>query len=245
MSAADETSLLAPALAEGRRHTVYLVDVSRGRHPGSVSSIMKRHLRAATTGQAVDVPCGSCNACCRMPHLYAEVRDYERADFPEAVWQTADDMVPTWVPGWVLPKNPDGSCVHLIGGKCAIYERRPRACRTFDCRVALVTSTMPSPDLEWVEILQQWSAPTAPTIADRELGLALSMAANFEGAQGRHPTADEVRKIQDLARRMVREFDALPRPVQVQLAEEAARILHASAARPADPSTPNQKGTIE
>lgn len=33
-----------------------------------------------------------------------------------------------------LVRRPDGSCVHLDGGRCTVYEHRPAVCRRYDCR---------------------------------------------------------------------------------------------------------------
>jgi len=52
----------------------------------------------------VDVPCGTCFACCTKG--------------------AANHM----------PQAENGDCVHLEGGKCAIYDKRPVECRSFDCR---------------------------------------------------------------------------------------------------------------
>lgn len=52
----------------------------------------------------VDVPCGTCFACCTKG--------------------AADHM----------ELDEKGDCVHLIGGKCSIYAHRPVECRAFDCR---------------------------------------------------------------------------------------------------------------
>jgi Fe-S-cluster containining protein len=36
---------------------------------------------------------------------------------------------------YLLPRDPDGRCACMDGaGACTIYERRPGACRTYDCR---------------------------------------------------------------------------------------------------------------
>jgi len=35
-----------------------------------------------------------------------------------------------------LPKRPDGACIYLGDTGCTIYEKRPQACRAFDCRVS-------------------------------------------------------------------------------------------------------------
>ena len=34
---------------------------------------------------------------------------------------------------WLLPRRPDGACVHLGEHGCTVYKQRPAVCRTFDC----------------------------------------------------------------------------------------------------------------
>jgi hypothetical protein len=54
-----------------------------------------------------------------------------------------------------LQKQADGmSCVHLIDGLCEVYDRRPRACRDYDCRVWYFAGVTPPPD-EKIEPLRQ------------------------------------------------------------------------------------------
>jgi Fe-S-cluster containining protein len=102
--------------------------------PGSIAAWSQRRIQTARRfGQPgeMPVPCGSCNACCRVPDLLAELRPGEERDFPEAVRDPdTGDMV--------LPKRENGECVHLVDGRCSIYHRRPASCRNYDCRVYLV-----------------------------------------------------------------------------------------------------------
>ena len=54
-------------------------------------------------GTPASFPCSSCGACCRRVSFTML--------FPR---------------DWI---RPDGSCVHLAGSTCSIYERRPEICR--------------------------------------------------------------------------------------------------------------------
>jgi hypothetical protein len=76
-----------------------------------------------------NVPCGSCTACC-----YHQRIDVDRAvEPPERLLHL--DLVPDAIGDMKLRKNPEtGACVHLIDGKCSVYQYRPTGCRRYDCR---------------------------------------------------------------------------------------------------------------
>ncbi len=71
------------------------------------------------------VACGSCKACCYHPNVEIIAND----DTSRLDTEIRDDGVR------YLKRKPDGSCVHLGPSGCEVYERRPAACRTFDCRL--------------------------------------------------------------------------------------------------------------
>jgi len=81
-----------------------------------------------------DVPCGDCTACCEASqfiHVGPDEAD-TLAHIPAALLFAA--------PG--LPRghrlmgyDGHGRCPMLLGGRCSIYDHRPRTCRTYDCRV--------------------------------------------------------------------------------------------------------------
>ena len=83
------------------------------------------------------VPCGSCNACCKLlsPHLTPD--EVSSGKYPISLIQPTPEMImhdPTIGPVVTMFKNKDGGCSMFIDNKCSIYEDRPRACRIFDCR---------------------------------------------------------------------------------------------------------------
>ena len=86
----------------------------------------------------MDVPCGACTACCRS-HQFVHVDPDETdalAHIPSALLFPA----PGGRPGErVLGYDDDGCCPMLVNERCSIYEHRPRACRTYDCRVFAAT----------------------------------------------------------------------------------------------------------
>ncbi|HEX3542140.1 MAG TPA: YkgJ family cysteine cluster protein, partial [Acidimicrobiales bacterium] len=91
-------------------------------------------VRGAIAGaHGVAVPCGSCTACCTSSQFIAIGPDEEAtlARIPADVRFPAPRR-----PGhFVLGYDERGHCPMLVDGKCSIYEDRPRACRTYDCRV--------------------------------------------------------------------------------------------------------------
>ncbi|MEM7219636.1 MAG: YkgJ family cysteine cluster protein [Pseudomonadota bacterium] len=84
-----------------------------------------------------DVPCGSCNACCRSSyfiHVSPEDSAARAAIPPELLFDAPG------LPGHqVLGYNERGECPMLEAGQCSIYPARPETCRRYDCRVFAAT----------------------------------------------------------------------------------------------------------
>lgn len=82
----------------------------------------------------MDVPCGSCRACCRASY-FIHIRTDET--------RTLAAVPPAWLvsaPGTrsgdkVIGVTPDGSCPLLSRNNCSIYDDRPQTCRDYDCRI--------------------------------------------------------------------------------------------------------------
>ena len=73
---------------------------------------------------AARVPCGSCRACC-----HTKIIDLIPAD-------SGDGLDVVTVAGVrQLRHAEDGACIHLGPQGCTVYDKRPIACRRFDCRV--------------------------------------------------------------------------------------------------------------
>lgn len=72
-----------------------------------------------------NTPCNGCTACCYHPKV-----DLSKDDDPTLYeTETRED-------GSVcLKRTPEGACVHLGPTGCTIHDRRPRACRGYDCRM--------------------------------------------------------------------------------------------------------------
>lgn len=137
---------------------------------GSVSTYVRLFMRQRRERGEVSVPCGSCTACCRSPRLWAGLRPDEEARFPEAV------PVPDNPGLKALPKKADGSCVHLVDDRCAIYARRPFGCRTFDCRAFRVIGFSSASEPVMDAALRQWEEPRLPLAVDKDMRVAFRLA---------------------------------------------------------------------
>jgi hypothetical protein len=80
---------------------------------------------------SVPVSCAGCTACC----FFHRVLVYPANEAPEdlAHLELEEDEI-----GWKLKQREDGGCVHLGPEGCTVWEHRPSACRTFDCRVTAI-----------------------------------------------------------------------------------------------------------
>jgi len=92
-------------------------------------------MRAALRdGGASDVPCGGCTACCRSSQFV-----HVAPDETDALAHIPSELLfpaPGLPDGHrVLGYDERGHCPMLVDGGCSIYEHRPKACRTYDCRV--------------------------------------------------------------------------------------------------------------
>ena len=77
-----------------------------------------------------DVPCGDCIQCCvrLSPNLTPE--EFESGQYMYTLLSTPGQHTPNVA----IPRGERG-CFYLDENrKCSIYDRRPLACRQFDCR---------------------------------------------------------------------------------------------------------------
>lgn len=126
------------------------------RSPGSLTRWL-RHLEADLKRDRVEVPCGSCRACCSDPHFHANLTEHEAQRFAYVEYCGQK----------VLPKKADGTCVHLIGGNCSIYAERPRTCRIFDCRYFMFGLPLHNDCTVMREAVEQWEPFKLPTTEDK------------------------------------------------------------------------------
>jgi len=92
-------------------------------------------MRAALRGDGTTrVPCSGCTACCTSSQFVHIAPDETEtlAHIPSDLLFPAPGMPRGHV---VLGYDERGHCPMLIDGRCSVYEHRPRACRTYDCRV--------------------------------------------------------------------------------------------------------------
>jgi len=95
------------------------------REPLKFAAVARRISRERTSGASAVVDCGTCTMCCRELQRIA----LTPAELASPVLRHD---------GKHLLRQPDGSCTHLVGGSCEVYDQRPRSCRTFDCRALAV-----------------------------------------------------------------------------------------------------------
>jgi uncharacterized protein len=152
---------------------------------GDLSSWLGQ-MRGALRGEhGSDVPCGDCTACCtasQFVHVDPDEAD-TLARIPAALLFPAPGR-----PGGLVLLGYDerGHCPMLVDGRCSIYEHRPRACRTYDCRVFPATGIVPVDKPRIAERAGRWRFGY-PTDGDREQHEALRAAA--ASLRREHPDA--------------------------------------------------------
>jgi Fe-S-cluster containining protein len=136
---------------------------------------------AATLATLLDdvpanVPCGTCNACCRTFHQL-HIRPGEkraRRRLPREYLSVARGLPPGYL---LLGYTEEGACPLLVGGRCSIYEDRPLVCRTYDCRLYAACGIAPD-RAEIAAQVRRWTF-SYPTARDRELREAVHAAVRF------------------------------------------------------------------
>lgn len=106
----------------------------------SLLANVRREALKVKAGLDAVVPCGTCTACC-WGYNVGPVGD----ETARACWRLENGTI---------PHRDDGSCIHLVHGKCTIYQSRPRACRVYDCRTMSVAGILPVPE--------KYGKPVAP-----------------------------------------------------------------------------------
>lgn len=101
---------------------------------GAFSAWLRDTHAALAEKREADPPCGPCNACCRTSH-HINIRPEDRRalrHLPPAYLRPAPDLPPG---NLYLGFDAAGRCPMLVDDRCTIYADRPRACRTYDCRI--------------------------------------------------------------------------------------------------------------
>jgi hypothetical protein len=152
-------------------------DRTRGTLPAGDFSAWLRSAQAALAEvESADVPCGSCNACCRTSH-FIHVRPEEkraRTRLPRKLLFPAPGLPPGTL---VLGSDQAGRCPMLVDGRCTVYQDRPLTCRTYDCRVYAATGVAPDRDAI-AEQVRRWRF-SYPSRDDRERQAAVRDAVRF------------------------------------------------------------------
>jgi Fe-S-cluster containining protein len=101
---------------------------------GDFSSWIVEVGAAIRNGDESDVPCNGCTACCRSSQFVHIGPDETEtlAHIPAELLFPAPGRPRGHV---VLGYDERGHCPMLVDDKCSIYDHRPNACRTYDCRV--------------------------------------------------------------------------------------------------------------
>jgi Fe-S-cluster containining protein len=124
-----------------------------GRDAGDFGDWLDAFKAALTAGESVEVPCGSCTACCRSGQLIPVEPD--ESDALEHI--SAEHLAP--MPGqpgtYRLRHDESGRCSQLGAAGCSVYLHRPRACRRYDCRIFPAAGVRPDQPLI-AEAAGQW-----------------------------------------------------------------------------------------
>jgi hypothetical protein len=146
---------------------------------GDFSSWVTAMQSAIRGERGSEVPCGGCTACCtssQFVHVGPEETE-TRAHIPEELLFPAPGLPRGHA---LLGYDERGHCPMLIDGKCSIYDHRPRACRTYDCRV-FPASGLGLDDGDTSAIARRarrWRF-SLPSDADRDRHAAVRAAATF------------------------------------------------------------------
>ena len=155
------------------------VSAERDLPAGDFSPWLSEMQRALRGEGGMDVPCNGCTACCRSSqfvHIGPDETD-TLAHIPAELLFPAPRLPSGHM---VLGYDERGHCPMLVEDRCSIYEHRPRACRTYDCRIFPATGLDPEDD-DKVLIAQRtrrWRF-SYPTDSDRDEHDALRAAATF------------------------------------------------------------------
>ena len=130
-------------------------------------------------GGEMDVPCGSCTACCRSSqfvHVDPDEHDALAHIPPELLFPTPGAPAGHLLLGY----DDEGCCPMLVDDRCSIYLHRPRACRTYDCRAFAATGVIADQPLI-DERVRRWRFRHADDVAHAQHDALRSAAAARTG----------------------------------------------------------------
>jgi Fe-S-cluster containining protein len=167
---------------------------------GGFSAWLAR-IESAIDGRATaEVPCHGCTACCtssQFVHIGPDETD-TLAHIPSELLFPAPRLPRGHV---VLGYDERGHCPMLVDNRCTIYEHRPRACRTYDCRVFPAAAVSVDEDKPLIaERVRRWRFDH-PTESDRieheaVIAAAVHLRRRVDGPAPANATELAVRAIQ-------------------------------------------------
>ena len=136
-------------------------------------------MQGALRGEsASDVPCEGCTACCsssQFVHIGPDETE-TLSHIPRQLLFPAPRLPGGHV---LLGYDEHGRCPMLTDDRCSIYEHRPRACRTYDCRVFPAAGLQPDDDEGLIARRARRWRFDFPTEADQTEHDAVRAAARF------------------------------------------------------------------
>lgn len=198
-------------------------------------------MQAALRGErGSDVPCDGCTACCtssQFVHIGPDETD-TLAHIPAELLFPAPRMPRGHV---LLGYDERGHCPMLIDNRCSIYEHRPQACRTYDCRIFPAAGVRLRDETKALidQRARRWRF-SYPTSDDRARHDAVRAAATFFGEHADSLPADRVPASEtQLAVFAVERHDDFlrrrRRAARVILIDESGRVLLFRGGDPARP----------
>lgn len=88
-------------------------------------------------GERVEVPCGTCTACCKKGAI---ILHPEHGDDPAKFQTTIRKHPITGEPAHFVNHKANGECIYLGDTGCTIHATAPHICTTFDCRRAFLNA---------------------------------------------------------------------------------------------------------
>lgn len=103
-----------------------------------IYKIININLTSVSSDEPIaDVPCGNCTLCCELLAPFLTPEEVASGEYPISLINPTENHIrdnPEVGPIVTLFRNKEGGCGMFIDGKCSIYDKRPHACRQFDCR---------------------------------------------------------------------------------------------------------------
>jgi uncharacterized protein len=153
------------------------IDVEDVTAAGDFSTWLAATRRALEGDAGIDVPCGTCTACCTASYFIHVRPDETRtlAHIPKELLFPAPGMPKGHL---VMGYDQNGHCPMLVDNTCSIYEDRPQTCRSYDCRVFPATCLEPEDKPLIMRRARSWRFDH-PTKRDRDAQAAVAAAVAF------------------------------------------------------------------